>query len=96
MKFPNRIDTKSNLNSKVLKEICEKFLFNFNAFSTYTSDIDRLVGIRNAIAHGENSMLPGIDNIMKYIESVNGAIDKLTQEISRFVEQEDYLVKAVA
>jgi hypothetical protein len=41
-------------------------------------------------------MLPGIDNIMKYIESVNGAIDKLTQEISRFVEQEEYLVKAVA
>ncbi len=96
LKFESKIDTKSNLNSKVLKELCEAFSFSFDLFDSCISDVDRLVNIRNSIAHGENSIVPDMKNIEKYISSVNEAIDILTNEISNFVEREEYLSNAVA
>ena len=92
MKFEKKIDTKSNLKSDVLCELCQMFSFNFENFKDVTADIDRLVIIRNSIAHGENSILPDIANITKYIESVNMAMDILLREIDSYLENESYLL----
>lgn len=91
LKFTRKINTKSNLKSSVLKELCEMFGFRYSEFNEFTSDIDTLVNIRNSIAHGENSFLPDHENINKYIVSVTGATDVLLSEIELFVESEVYL-----
>jgi hypothetical protein len=94
IKFKKDIDTKSNLNSKVLKELCNMFGFNFEKFKGVISDIDRIVNIRNKIAHGENSILPETESIEKYISSVAVATDIFMQEIDLFLSNESYLQKA--
>ncbi len=54
VKFNNKkIDTKSNLNFDVLMIICEKLKFNKKRFKDYELDLNELVNIRNAIAHGD-------------------------------------------
>ena len=58
LKFTQKIDTKSNLKSNVLSEICEMFSIDFSDFQSQVGDIDRLVHVRNSIAHGENSIVP--------------------------------------
>lgn len=92
IKFNTKINTKSNLKSDVLKEICEMFCFDFSKFSAFTSDIDRLVSVRNSIAHGENAFLPNNDNIKKYIEAAKNAMDTLIQEIENFLREKRYLL----
>lgn len=96
MKFKKKINTKSNLKSDVLEELCNMFSFDFKMFEEQTSDIDRLVNIRNSIAHGENSVIPDIDNIIKYINSVNEAMDILVKEIEKFLTNEVFLLPKIA
>lgn len=96
LNFGSKINTKSNLNSKVLKEICEMFGFNFENFKELTSDIDRLVSIRNAIAHGENSHILDQEKISHYIVIVTKAMDVLLNEIGAFVESQSFLKEQVA
>lgn len=91
LKLSKKIDTKSNLKSSVLAEICEIFSFNMESFNPYTADIDRIVNIRNSIAHGENAYQVNMENITKYITSVTGAIDTLLVEIDEFIKQKKYL-----
>lgn len=90
LKFPTKIDTKSNLRGDVFREICEVFDFDHSKFKSNLSDIDTLVGIRNAIAHGENSIVPDAKNIEKYILAVNSSSDLLVAEIENFLLQETY------
>ncbi|GEN28884.1 hypothetical protein HVA01_25300 [Halovibrio variabilis] len=96
IKFNSKINTRSNLKSDVLKELCEMFGFNHRAFSDKMSDIDRLVSIRNSIAHGENSIVPDMANVIKYIDSVNAAMDILVKEIDLFLVNEEFLLKEIA
>ncbi|HQS58043.1 MAG: hypothetical protein B7Y56_03755 [Gallionellales bacterium 35-53-114] len=93
IKFRNKIDTKSNLKSNVLNELCQMFGFEFENFNGIIGDIDRLVHVRNSIAHGENSMKPDMNNVQKYIEAVTQAMDILIGEINNFLINEDYLLK---
>jgi hypothetical protein len=93
VKFKKKIDTRSNLKSDVLLELCDMYGFNFERFYNVSADIDRLVNIRNSIAHGENSIVPSKDNVLKYISSVTEAMDTLRDEIDRFLICEEYRVK---
>lgn len=94
IKFKKDIDTKSNLNSKVLKDLCNMFGFKFDKFKDVVGDIDRIVTFRNRIAHGENSILPDTESIETYISSVAEATDIFMQEIDQFISNESYLQKA--
>lgn len=93
LKFKKEVDTKSNLTSKVLKELCTVFGFDFDAFKDVIFDIDRIVIFRNRIAHGENSIIPEAEGIEKYILSITTATDILLAEIDKFVSNENYLLK---
>lgn len=92
VKFQKKINTKSNLKSKVLQEICFMYGFNFEKFKDVTSDIDRLVNVRNSIAHGENAIVPTEENLLMYIAAVKKAMDLFLEEINIFIEYEKYLV----
>ena len=91
-----KIDTKSNLRSDVLKELCQMFDLDFIKFDEFTSVIDRLVNVRNSIAHGENSIKVSQENINAYMDSVNGAMEVFLNEVNLYLENESYLAKQVA
>ncbi len=96
MKFKTKVDTKSNLNSDVLMELCEIFSFKFDRFSSILPDINRLIFLRNAIAHGENSAIPTIESINLYIESVKNGTEILLNEMDIFLKNETYKVTEAA
>lgn len=93
LKFQKKINTKSNLKSDVLEDICKMYGFRYANFSSITGDIDRLVHVRNSIAHGENSFVPTSENIEKYIKSVSDASDVFREEIENFLSEKIYLSK---
>ena len=70
--------------------------FDFDKFNSVTSDIDRLVNIRNSIAHGENAIVPDMKNVVKYISAVTQAMDIFRGEIEQFLLNEDYRIKMTA
>jgi len=96
VKFKKKVDTKSNLRGDVLEELCIMFDFDFNKFKDYVSVIDRLVNVRNSIAHGENSFIITEENIQLYIEQVNSAMDIFLSEINEFLIGEKYLLDQTA
>lgn len=93
LKFKKDVDTKSNLNSKVLEELCVIFGFNFTSFAEVASVIDRIVIYRNRIAHGENSIIPKSEGIENYVATVTKATDILLAEIDSFVSNQKYLTE---
>lgn len=91
IKFGVRVDTKSNLRSSVLKDLCAIFCFDYGKFENFIADIDRLVDVRNAIAHGENSIVPDKESLQRYIESITRSTDILLFEIDDFLVNKKYL-----
>ena len=68
-------------------------MFDFDIQKINTiSDIDRLVQIRNSIAHGENSFVLDQPNITQYIKAVMTATDILLEEIELFLVNKRYLL----
>ena len=96
LRIAKRIDTKSNLKSEVLEEICRMYGFDFGRFSGVVGDIDRLVHVRNSIAHGENSFVIDQLNLDKYASSVIAAMDLFRDEIDGFIDREAYLINCAA
>lgn len=86
----NRIDTKSNLKYDVLVELLQIFEIDEVQFLQYKPDLDKLVNVRNAIAHGENSIEIQYEDISYYIELITEIMDKLILELVHYVEAEKY------
>ncbi len=92
LKFDKKnIDTKSNLKFDVLTELCEIFGFEKQRFENFRHDLDKLVNIRNSIAHGENSYVLSLENFDKYIELINDLMFHLQTEIEEYLSQKRYL-----
>lgn len=92
IKIENRVDTKSNLNFNAFGEICEVIGIDINVFNEYKANIDRLVNIRNSIAHGENSFVITRDKMNEYIDFVIELIDKVLVEQCTYIDQEEYRI----
>ncbi len=74
------IDTESNLNSNVLKEITMKIGIDYSFYELKENLIDeRFLGFRNAISHGEYRMIDEDD--------FNELFDEITSLISTFKNQ---------
>jgi len=66
------IDTGANLNWKKLEKLLDIYNFEKKAFKKYESNINKLVRIRNGIAHGENSYhFENYKNISNLVNTVN-------------------------
>ncbi len=76
------IDTSSNLNSLVLKRNLYQLGLQYPVVEARRGSIDKLLGVRNAIAHGDTLKRPTVAEIDDY----TGA----AFEIMRFVQQEVY------
>ena len=65
------IDTESNLKSSVLKGLLYKLDLDYTIVDSFQGDLNKLIGIRHSIAHGE--MVRGIDKT-KYCEYKQNAV----------------------
>lgn len=88
--FALKVDTKSNLKGNAFKELCESFGFDYSQYTKNIPEIDRLVNIRNSIAHGENGIGVTQENIDKYITAVNETCDLFLIDIERFLQNKEY------
>lgn len=91
--FAGKLDTKSNLNYKVLQEILQIFGMGEEGIMEFASDLNALVNIRNSIAHGENSKLIDDNKMRNNIELVTSLIDVMLLKEVQFVQEEAYLLK---
>ena len=91
VKLNEKIDTKSNLNFKVLKEICEKININIARFEEYETELNQLVSIRNSISHGENAYnFNTYEDIDEYIQLVKNLMLDFQSEIQDLLKLEKY------
>ncbi len=93
-----KIDTKSNLNNRVLKELCVNFgIFNIEDFFSKDEldELFRLVDIRNKLSHGEENaiIIESLDDIQKYIVLVIKLMDNWISLIDNFLLNEKFLLK---
>ena len=86
-----KVDTKSNLDFKVLKILCNKFNFNHENFIALEQKLKKLVWRRNGIAHGENSFPIEKKDMEESIELYIELSSILKNEIESFIKEYKYL-----
>lgn len=91
IKITGKVDTKSNLKFKVLVELLEIFDIDFKVFEPYKDRINKLVDVRNAIAHGENSIKITYGDVEEYVSIITDMMDKLIIELLKYINQEKYM-----
>jgi hypothetical protein len=83
VEIPDRlIDTKSNLSSVLLKRMLYVLGLNYPVVEQHRGNIDMLLGVRNAIAHGDVLKVPTDRDVQNYTSAAF--------EIMRFVQHEIY------
>ncbi|RLA39425.1 MAG: hypothetical protein DRQ64_06915 [Gammaproteobacteria bacterium] len=88
------IDTKSNLNSEVLKEISLKVGIDYALFELKENMIDEgFLGLRNQICHGERVSVTKIEFDNLYAEVI-GLIDLFKNLVLNSVHTKSYLKEA--
>jgi hypothetical protein len=79
VEIPDRvIDTKANLNAMILKRNLYQLGLDYPQVDQHRGVIDRLLGVRNAIAHGDALRVPDADQIREYTTA--------TFEVMQFVQ----------
>jgi len=63
------VDTKSNLSSLVLKRNLYQLGLQYPVVKKHGSTIDRLLGVRNAIAHGDKLKEPKDSDVRDYLSA---------------------------
>jgi hypothetical protein len=67
VEIPDRlVDTKANLNTRVLKRNLYQLSLDYPAVEQHRVTIDGLLGVRNAIAHGDALRVPKPDDVSLY------------------------------
>ena len=81
VEIPDRvIDTKANLSTVILKRNLYQLGLDFPTVEKHRGAIDRLLGVRNAIAHGDTLRVPNPDQIREYT-SAAFAVMQFVQEL---------------
>ena len=90
LNFEKVVKTGSNLKFDILTDICEAFIFDVSDFEEFRVDINRLVDIRNKIAHGENAYLIELPEMQKYFKLLEKLSDIFVNNIEKFLIEERY------
>jgi len=87
------IDTGSNLNSDILKEITQKVGIDYSLYELKENLIDeRFLGFRNAISHGEYRDI-GEDDFIELYTEVTSLINTFKNQIVNAAVQKSYLAE---
>lgn len=87
-----KLDTKSNLNYKVLKDVLSIFEMDNTLYVQYEDSLNKLVNLRNAIAHGENSRMIDKDCMNENIALVIELMDTVLLQQIEYAEGEVYIM----
>lgn len=72
------IDTKSNVDAEVLKKLLYQLGLEMAAVDAHRANINKLLGIRNHIAHGDRFKVPSDPEVAEYVVA--------TTEIMKFLQ----------
>jgi hypothetical protein len=96
--FENQINTKSNLNSGLFKELMNTVGLDSDQYKNFFHLIDeRLLGVRNSIAHGEAMQKTQLtkDSYLDLHEKMIEIIDMLKDQIVIAAIQRSYMISDV-
>jgi hypothetical protein len=86
------VDTESNLSSVILKKNLFKLGLNFPALKKeQEAQLNKLLGIRNAIAHGDILKVPKHEEVLEYADLAFRTMSFLQLEIYRALTEQVYL-----
>jgi len=90
--IPDRVvDTKSNLSPDVLRKMLFQLGLNYSSVEQHNSNIAKLLGIRNAIAHGDRLKVPTDEELNKYITTAFDVMSYLQSEVFAALKNQIYL-----
>lgn len=87
----NLVTAKSNLSSTQMFELIRDFGMNVDIFENVNRKIDKLVHIRNKIAHGESSIKINYSDYENFIDAIIKTFDILIIEIENYISNKRYL-----
>ena len=90
------IDTESNLSSIVLKKNLFKLGLNYPLVDEQNSNINKLLGIRNAIAHGDILEVPKQEELDTYVSTAFVIMGFIQREVYGALNKGAYLRKPEA
>ncbi|AYQ57645.1 hypothetical protein MS2017_1987 [Bathymodiolus thermophilus thioautotrophic gill symbiont] len=91
IKLPEKLNLKSNLNFKTLEEVCQKTKLEIENFDQYKRTLNKLLSIRNSIAHGENSyVFEDFKKIEEYIGFLENIMSTFKEEIQDLLQNKKY------
>ena len=95
VEIPDRIvDTKANLNSTILKRNLYQLGLNYPVIDKHRGNIDMLLGVRNAIAHGDPLKVPTAAQIKEYSSAAFDVMQFVQNEIFTALRDKTYLRSA--
>jgi hypothetical protein len=75
------VDTESNLSSIVLMKNLYKLGLNYPVVEKQNAQINKLLGVRNAIAHGDVLKVPRPEELDDYVTTAFGVMSFIQTEI---------------
>jgi hypothetical protein len=92
LEIPDRVvDTKSNLSPDVLRKMLFQLGLSYSTVEQHQSNLAKLLGIRNAIAHGDRLRVPADLELADYIASAFAIMAFLQNEIFVALQNQVYL-----
>lgn len=85
------VDTESNLSSIVLKKNLYRLGLAFPVVDERKGEIDMLLGMRNAIAHGDTLKVPKAEQNEEYVRAAFKVMQFVQYEIFESLRQRSYL-----
>lgn len=85
------IDTQSNLKPQILKQLLFKLGLDYSFVGPIANDINRLLGVRNAIAHGDLLKKPDDDDVDDYKNLAYKTMASIQNAIMAGLTQKSYL-----
>ena len=91
-----KIPTKSNVNCKVINEILDSFYLEKLPEKEFKGKLNKLLLVRNKVAHGEHSIPVTKDMIQEFTSTVIGAMHEVTSSIVNGLVNRTYLRKSIS
>lgn len=85
------VDTKSNLSPDVLRKLLFQLGLSYTAVEEHESNLAKLLGIRNAIAHGDRLKVPADKELTDYLGSTFAIMAFLQNEVFVALQTHVYL-----
>lgn len=75
------IDTKSNVTPEILMKMLFLLGMRYQQVQEYSGGLNKLLGIRNSIAHGDRLAVPSEDAVREYKMTAKAIMDLLQEEV---------------